>query len=93
MRARLVIDRIVSDKTFCNATISRSFFKKILRDLRSPKQNSAREACEQFETSATALTAGPASDSSALSTYDSQQTRRIQFFSGSSFLEDAAVLS
>jgi hypothetical protein len=30
-----VIDRIVSDKTFWNATFSRSFLKKIFRDLRA----------------------------------------------------------
>jgi hypothetical protein len=42
VRTRPVIDRIVSDKTFWNATFSRSFLKKIFRDLRSQRAQRLR---------------------------------------------------
>src|ERR1700688_3608095 len=46
---RLVMDRIVSDKTLWNATVARGFLQKTLLRVAFPKQNNA---FEQFETPA-----------------------------------------
>jgi hypothetical protein len=86
---RLVIDRIVSDKTFWNATVSRSFFQKFFMKLRSAKKTTLSNHRKESQRlcSVRLLTLLPSMPLILA------KPRRIQFFSGSSLAKDAAVLS
>ena len=82
---RLVIDRIVSDKTLWNATVAHGFLQKTLLRVAFPKQNNT---FEQFETTAITLMLSPPSRlliHTGLGGYI--------FFSGTILREHAAVLS
>jgi hypothetical protein len=78
VRARTVNDRIVSDKTFWNATVSRSFFQEFFPELHLPKWeipvNSSKQTQYRFN-------AETACEGLALTVSDSRRTRRIHFFS------------
>ena len=90
VRTRLVIDRIVSDKTFWNATFSRGFFQKIFREVSFHKANNA---FKQFETIAALLLAVISDTALPSMLLIPAETRWIHFFSGRSLAERAAVLS